>query len=193
MTFRSRETHLVELVDAAGYAIGTTTVDQAHRPPGQLHRAFSVLLVDPGGRLLLQQRAAVKSRFALRWANTCCGHPAPGEPVGTAAGRRLTEELGISAIKLQEIGVYLYQADDPDSGRVEFEYDHVLVGAWSPAGAVTADPSEVAALDWVPPDLLTSELARFPERYAPWLPGVLDVWRSSALPEDLDAWRSSAR
>ena len=51
-----------------------------------LHRAFSVLLFDDDGRTLLQQRAAVKSRFPSRWANTCCGHPGPGEPVVEAAG-----------------------------------------------------------------------------------------------------------
>nr|WP_249412386.1 hypothetical protein [Micromonospora endophytica] len=71
----SREAHLVELVDDAGHAVGETTVAAAHRPPGQLHRAFSVLLVAPDGRMLLQRRAAAKTRFPLRWANSCCGHP----------------------------------------------------------------------------------------------------------------------
>lgn len=71
----SREEHLVELVDDAGRARGQTTVAAAHQPPGRLHRAFSVLLVDPDGQVLLQRRAAVKTRFPLRWANSCCGHP----------------------------------------------------------------------------------------------------------------------
>ena len=49
------------------------------------------------GRTLLQQRAAAKTRFPLRWANACCGHPAPGEAVTVAAARRLGEELGVTA------------------------------------------------------------------------------------------------
>ncbi|GGM11357.1 isopentenyl-diphosphate Delta-isomerase [Dactylosporangium sucinum] len=174
----TREQHLVELVGTDGTAIGETTVDEAHRAPGRLHRAFSVLLVDPDGRLLLQQRAAVKTRFALRWANACCGHPGPGEAVTDAAGRRLVEELGVATVPLREVGVYLYQADDPDSGRVEFEYDHVLVGSF--AGTPEAvDPAEVAAVDWVAPDELVARMARSPEFYAPWLAGVVDAWRSS--------------
>jgi isopentenyl-diphosphate delta-isomerase len=92
----TRESHVVELVDLSGRAIGAASVADAHRAPGQLHRAFSVFLRDPGnGRVLLQQRASVKTRFPLRWANSCCGHPLPGEDVTVAAQRRLAEELGI--------------------------------------------------------------------------------------------------
>lgn len=173
----SREQHLVELVAEDGSATGTTTVEAAHRAPGQLHRAFSVLLVSPGGRLLLQQRAAEKTRFALRWANACCGHPAPGEPVAAAATRRLGEELGVTA-PLHEVGVYVYQAGDPGSGRVEFEYDHVLVGEYD--GPLRADPSEVAETEWVLPAELADRIRRSPDSYAPWLSGVLDAWRTSA-------------
>ncbi|MDT5037250.1 MAG: isopentenyl-diphosphate Delta-isomerase, partial [Micromonosporaceae bacterium] len=50
----TREETLVELVDPAGVPIGSATVGRAHAAPGQLHRAFSVLLVDAAGRLLLQ-------------------------------------------------------------------------------------------------------------------------------------------
>lgn len=125
----TRENHLVELVDDAGRTRGETTVSAAHQPPGQLHRAFSVLLVDPDGRVLLQRRASVKTRFPLRWANSCCGHPAPGESLVEAANRRLREELGAGPVELTEVGVYAYYAEDPATSRVEFEYDHVLRGS----------------------------------------------------------------
>ena len=92
-----------------------------------------MLLVDPDGRVLLQRRAAVKTRFPLRWANSCCGHPAPGEPLAEAANRRLREELGAGPVELTEVGVYVYYAEDPATGRVEFEYDHVLRGDFPPA------------------------------------------------------------
>ncbi|MFC8044793.1 NUDIX domain-containing protein [Nocardia sp. NPDC057353] len=85
----SRELLPVELVDGAGVAVGTCSVARAHRSPGLLHRAFSVLHFDRAGRVLLQQRAAVKTRSPLRWANSYCGHPAPGQSVAEAAGIRL--------------------------------------------------------------------------------------------------------
>jgi isopentenyl-diphosphate delta-isomerase len=171
----SREAHAVELVAADGSTVGVSTVDAAHRAPGLLHRAFSVVLVDAGGRLLLQQRAAVKTRFALRWANACCGHPAPGEPVTVAASRRLAEELGISSVPLTEVGVHVYAAGDPATGRVEQEYDHVLLGRFDAGTALAPDPAEVATVTWVSAADLDADLARAPSRYAPWLAGVVET------------------
>jgi isopentenyl-diphosphate delta-isomerase len=176
----TRETHLVELVDATGTAIGSATVDQVHRAPGQMHRAFSVFLRDGDGRVLLQQRAEAKTRFPLRWGNTACGHPAPGEDLVVAAQRRLAEEVGVSGVALEILGVYPYYAEDPASGRVEYEYDHVLVGD-VPADVDSApDPAEVADLQWVPMDVLTEAVAADTRTYVPWLTGVLAVLASAS-------------
>jgi isopentenyl-diphosphate delta-isomerase len=153
-----------------------STVDAAHRAPGQLHRAFSVVLVDEAGRLLLQQRAAVKTRFALRWANACCGHPRPAEPVTVAAERRLAEELGIEAVPLTEVGVHVYHAVDRTTGRVEHEYDHVLFGRVGPATLVHPDPDEVATVTWMSPGRLATELGAHADRFAPWLGGVVETF-----------------
>ena len=181
-----REAHLVELVDPAGAAIGAATVQDAHEAPGQLHRAFSVCLIDDAGRVLLQQRAAVKTRFPLRWGNTCCGHPAPGEDLTVAATRRLREEIGAGGMGLTEAGIHSYFAEDPLTGRVEREYDHVLVGRVADGTQFRPDPAEVAKLLWVGvPDLL-DRLVADPDSYAPWLTGV-----AARLNEHLAA--SSAR
>jgi isopentenyl-diphosphate delta-isomerase len=169
-----RETHLVELVDADGAAAGSLTVDEAHQAPGRLHRAFSVFLREPSGRVLLQQRSGVKTRFPLRWGNTCCGHPAPGEDVSVAAARRLVEEVGIGGVALREVGRYSYYAEDPASGRVEYEYDHVLLGDMPANRTILPDPDEVADLRWVALDDLRADLAANPRSYAPWLAGVTE-------------------
>lgn len=179
----SREALPVELVDEAGRAIGECRVDEAHRQPGRLHRAFSVLLLDAEGRLLLQQRSAAKTRFPLRWANTCCGHPAPGQAVTAAANDRLREELGIGPLPLTEIGVYRYRAEDPATGRVEVEYDHVLRGEFPAGEPLWPDPAEVAALRWVDVVQLQADVRERPEDYAPWLAGVTDTLLN-ALSED---------
>nr|GID85431.1 hypothetical protein Ade03nite_43550 [Actinoplanes derwentensis] len=147
-----------------------------------LHRAFSVFLRDPSGKVLLQQRAAVKTRFPLRWGNTCCGHPTPGEETTVSAKRRLTEELGIEPVALREVGVYVYFATDPITGRVEREYDHVLLGE-IPAGVeFQPDPGEVARLRWVAVEALLGEIDRAPEAYAPWLAGVTRQLAAASTP-----------
>ncbi|GAA1885459.1 isopentenyl-diphosphate Delta-isomerase [Asanoa iriomotensis] len=170
----SRERHLVELVDDDGLPIGSETVEVAHQRPGQLHRAFSVVLMDPAGRVLLQRRAAVKTRFPLRWANTCCGHPAPGEEVTVSANRRLKEELGAAPVSLSEVGVYVYYAEDPSTGRVEWEYDHVLLGQVTGDEDLVPDPDEVAELAWVDPQELPRSIRAEPTLYSPWLAGVIN-------------------
>jgi isopentenyl-diphosphate Delta-isomerase len=170
----SREAHLVELVDADGRPTGAATVNEAHQAPGQLHRAFSVFLRDPDGRVLLQQRAALKTRFPLRWANACCGHPQPGESLQTAATRRLTEEIGADPVELTEIGVYSYYAEDPTTGRVEYEYDHVLLGEVPTEPHLLLDPHEVADVRWVSLEELHAGLDMDLRSYAPWLPGITD-------------------
>jgi isopentenyl-diphosphate delta-isomerase len=169
------ERTVVELVDPAGAPIGVCSVAEAHTPPGRLHRAFSVLLLDGDGRVLLQRRALSKNRFAGRWANTCCSHPAPGEDLVESARRRLDEEMGlqVDAGSLSELGRFNYRAADPESGTVENEFDHVLVGRHD------ADPvpleSEVDSWRWVEPARLRAELATTPELFSPWLGGVLEV------------------
>jgi isopentenyl-diphosphate delta-isomerase len=185
----TREEHLVELVDARGRATGSTTVYAAHRAPGQLHRAFSVLLLDEAGRLLLQQRAAAKTRFPLRWANACCGHPLPGEVVTVAAGRRLGEELGPIFAPLTEVGVYVYRAGDPATGRIEHEYDHILVGRIGADAPLDPNPAEVAAVRWIAPDELRSALAADPDTYAPWLAGVIAPLESAGESVETPAGR----
>ena len=181
----SRETHLVELVGADGHAEGAMTVEEAHQAPGRLHRAFSVFLRSPDGKVLLQQRSAMKTRFPLRWANTCCGHPEPGEEVTVAAARRLVEEVGVGGIELTELGVYSYYAEDPASGRVEYEYDHVLLGDLPAGRQLLADPDEVAALRWVTVAELRAGLTDDPRSYAPWLAGVTErLLESGSNPDD---------
>lgn len=184
-----REQHLVELVDHDGRACGSCTVERAHRPPGLAHRAFSVMLTDIDGRLLLQRRAATKTRFALRWANACCGHPAPGQNVLVAAAARVPAELGLTAPALVEVGVHRYHAHDPTTRRVEHEHDHVLNGVLDPHQSAEPDPDEVADLRWLAPEELAARLTTRPEDYAPWLAGVLRVWATAAHP----TWRPSVR
>jgi isopentenyl-diphosphate delta-isomerase len=171
----SRESHLVELVDPSGAPLGSTTVAQAHTAPGLLHRAFSVLLTDSVGRVLLQQRAATKTRFANAWANTCCGHPAPGVASIPAAVARLRAELGIEAPALHERGTFIYHAHDPASGRVEHEYDHVLIGTLETPITLTLDPTEVANIQWIEAEALGPQLTKKPGYFAPWLLGVLRI------------------
>jgi isopentenyl-diphosphate delta-isomerase len=181
-----RERRFVELVDDTGAAAGACTVAEAHTAPGREHRAFSVLLYDLAGQVLVQQRATAKTRFAALWSNTCCGHPEPGQDVAEAATVRLTEELGIDpdhTPPLTNVGVHRYRAADDATGRVECEWDHVLVGVYT-GPAPAPDPVEVASIRWTDPGLLKVDLQGNPDSYTPWFPGVLQVATAAQYPRD---------
>ncbi len=160
----------VVLVDEDDNEMGTAGKADAHRGDGELHRAVSVFVFDPDGRLLLQRRAETKYHFAGLWANTCCSHPRPGEDVVAAGRRRLREEMGIT-VPLRRAGSFVYRAVDPRSGLVEHELDHVLVGAF--AGAPSLDPAEAQDWAWVDVPELRRRLAAGDGRYAPWLEPAL--------------------
>jgi isopentenyl-diphosphate delta-isomerase len=161
-------TDRVILVDARDRPVGAADKLDVHRW-GLLHRAFSVLVLNPRGELLLQRRARTKYHSGGLWSNTCCSHPSPGEETLEAAHRRLREEMGFDC-PLRPVGAVRYRLE---VGRdlLEHEYDHVLVGRW--AGAPDPDPAEVEAWVWVDPRRLRRALDREPERFTPWFPIVL--------------------
>jgi len=162
---------LVVLVDEDDNEIGLASKLDAHRT-GDLHRAFSVMLVDARGRLLLQRRAFEKYHSGGRWANTCCGHPRAGESVVDAGERRLVEEMGVSC-ELRPAGSFLYRADVGE-GLVEHELDHLLIGRFDADPVPT--PGEVVEWRWSSLEDVKRDLAAQPDAYAAWFPAALEAF-----------------
>ncbi len=162
----------VVLVNGSGDVIGSADKLAAHQAPGMLHVAFSVVVLDDDGRVLLQRRAASKHHFRGLWSNTCCSHPRPGEELVAAGERRLAEEMGFTAA-LTPVGSFTYRATDPETGLVEHEVDHVLVGRH--AAEPEPDPHEVDDWRWVDLGELIDDVAARPGRYTPWLSPVLHL------------------
>jgi isopentenyl-diphosphate Delta-isomerase len=162
---------LVELVDERGRTYDLVPKLAAHQPPGQLHRAISVFLLDASGRLLLQRRASSKYHSGGLWSNTCCSHPAPGEAPISAAARRVREELGVEPVDLAEAGTVAYGVTDPVSGLVEREWNHLFVG--HVLQDPSPDPAEVEDYASAPLD----QLARMEPgpTFTAWFPVVLQA------------------
>lgn len=163
----------VILVDEHDNPIGVGDKLPTHER-GDLHRAFSVFLINRAGEILLQQRATTKYHGGGKWANSACGHPRPGEETVAAARRRLQEEMGIEA-ELEPVFAFTYRAA-MDGGLIEHEIDHVMMGYTDETPQ--PDPTEVAGWRWLSPDAIRGELATAPDRYTPWfepaLEGLLD-------------------
>ncbi len=154
----------VVLVDNQDNELGTCPKLKAHQE-GLLHRALSVFIFNPEGKMLIHQRAHEKYHCGGMWTNACCSHPRPNERVGDAAIRRIKEEMGFSC-PLQEVFCLLYHAP-VGNNLFEHEFDHVFIGSYD-SQEVHPDPQEVAAYRWIAiPDLL-EEMSHAKERFTPW-------------------------
>lgn len=154
---------LLILVDSADRELGTAEKLDAH-VKGVLHRAFSVIVWDDQGRMLLQQRDVGKYHSGGLWTNTCCGHPRPGEPTDAAASRRLKEEMGFTCA-LTPLGTISYRAEF-DNGLIEHELVHVFRGLYD--GPVVPDPAEAQAYAWASLEDIRAAIAVAPENYSVW-------------------------
>jgi isopentenyl-diphosphate delta-isomerase len=153
------------LVDEADREVGHLDKAQCHQGRGVLHRAFSLLIFNDAGELLLQQRSAAKRLWPLYWSNSCCSHPRRAETMEAAIHRRLYEELGLRC-PLHFLFKFQYQAQF-DAAGAEQELCSVFVGRSS--GPVRIDPREILAWRWISPESLQAELAGSQaDRFTPW-------------------------
>ena len=153
----------VILVDNEDHEIGTAEKLDAHRR-GVLHRAFSVMVWDGRGRLLLQRRHIGKYHSGGLWTNSCCGHPRPGETSEEAASRRLNEEMRVIC-RLAPIGTFTYRAE-LDAGLIEHEFVHVFQGRYE--GVIAPDPLECDGYSWSTPDVIRRQIAAVPQAFSAW-------------------------
>jgi isopentenyl-diphosphate delta-isomerase len=159
----------VILVDSYDNAIGTMEKMEAHRQ-GVLHRAFSVVVFNSKGELLLQKRALTKYHSGGLWTNTCCSHPTTSEPIEQTARRRLQYEMGIDVAPAFAFK-FTYHAS-LDHGLTEHELDHVFTATFD--GSPHVNPAEVS--DWKYVDLqnLRTDMTRVPEHYTAWFKYIVD-------------------
>jgi len=153
------------LVDAADRVVGRLSKSRCHEGSGVLHRAFSLLIFNSAGDLLIQQRSASKRLWPLYWSNSCCSHPRSGEDMGTATQRRLREELGITC-PLRFLFKFQYQAQFDATGS-EHELCSVFIGTCSEP--IVVDPNEISAWRWVDPAELQYRLTSPTGiKFTPW-------------------------
>jgi isopentenyl-diphosphate delta-isomerase len=153
------------LVDAADHSVGSLSKVRCHEGRGILHRAFSLLIFNGHGELLIQQRAPSTRLWPLYWSNSCCSHPRSGETLEAATRRRLFEELGV-ACELQFLFKFEYQAQF-DADGAEHELCSVYIGRCTERVRVNND--EISAWRWISPDGLARELTTHGGgKFTPW-------------------------
>ncbi|MDP3929803.1 MAG: isopentenyl-diphosphate Delta-isomerase [Bacteroidota bacterium] len=160
---------MVILVDEHDNEIGLMEKQEAH-VKALLHRAFSVMVFNDKGEMLLQQRALSKYHSGGLWTNTCCSHPRQGETTEQAAHRRLQEEMGFDCeLKLHQ--TFIYKAPF-DNGLTEHELDHVFIGTYNQDPQI--NPEEVNDFHWISLTELDQQLRNQPEKFTVWFKMIMD-------------------
>lgn len=154
----------VILVDENDNEIGTAEKMEAHMGKVKRHRAFSILIFNDNGELMLQKRAMGKYHSRGKWTNTCCGHPRPGEDIISAGRRRLSEEMGFDC-QLKDMYQFKYQVK-LENGLSENECDHVLMGNYNQDPLINVD--EAMDWQWIKIEKLNEELKNDADKYSYW-------------------------
>jgi isopentenyl-diphosphate delta-isomerase len=160
----------VVAVDAADERQDLVGRLDAHTGEGVRHRAFTALIYDDRGRILLARRSPEKRLWDTFWDGTVASHPAPGQSQLDGTRQRLEEELGIAPDQyddLRETDVFEYKRFYHNEG-LEYEVCTVLKLTLSDT-STDPDPEEVAGLLWVSYEDLYEHPKRYRQlRLCPW-------------------------
>jgi isopentenyl-diphosphate delta-isomerase len=157
-------------VDADDTEEGLVNRLDAHTGEGIRHRAFTTLLFDEAGRVLLAQRSPDKRLWDTYWDGTVASHPRPGQSQVDAATARLEEELGITPDQYDDLVVtdrFEYKRYYYTDG-VEHEVCAVLQATLSDT-SLDPDPAEVGGILWAPYERLYDNPRWYRQlRLCPW-------------------------
>jgi len=157
----------VILVDTNDNPIGFEEKVKCHLPNGKLHRAFTALLFDEKGRLVLTRRAKDKMLWPEDWDGTVASHPREGETYTSSAERRMPEELGVSC-KMDYLMKFEYHVPYKDIGS-ENEICGTLIGVIDKSTKFKIVEDEIDQIKWVSANELLSEIKNNPKIYCPWM------------------------
>ncbi|MBS3926995.1 MAG: isopentenyl-diphosphate Delta-isomerase [Nitrosarchaeum sp.] len=157
----------VILVDENDNPIGSEEKVKCHLPNGKLHRAFTALLFDKSGRLVLTRRAKEKMLWPEDWDGTVASHPREGETYTSSAERRMPEEVGISC-KMDYLMKFEYHVPYKNIGS-ENEICGTLIGIVDESTKFKMIEGEIDEIKWISASELLSEIKNNPKIYCPWM------------------------
>jgi isopentenyl-diphosphate delta-isomerase len=151
-------------VDEKDNAIGTEEKEKCHYREPCLHRAFSILIFNSKGQMLIQKRSNKKKTWPGFWSNACCSSPQKAEEEVDSAKKRLKHELGFSC-DLKFLFKFRYKAKYNEEWS-ENEIDWVFKGSYD--GSVKPNKDEVEEFKFVDVEDLKKDAKNHPEKYSPW-------------------------
>jgi len=157
----------VILVDGDDNPIGKEEKVKCHLPNGRLHRAFTALIFNKEGKLLLTRRSDSKMLWPGEWDGTVASHPREGETYVSSAERRMPEEIGITC-QMNYVNKFEYHVPYKEIGS-ENEVCGTLLAIVDNFEESSLIKDEISAIKWITPDELKVELENNRDIYCPWM------------------------
>ena len=170
----------VILVDQNDHPIGKEEKVKCHLPNGKLHRAFTTLIFNGEGKLLLTKRSDKKMLWPSYWDGTIASHPRESETYVSSAERRMPEEIGIDC-KMNYMNKFEYHVPYKDIGS-ENEICGTLIGIVDDFDETCLIKDEISEIKWIDPDELKNELQQNMDVYCPWMVIALYFLDRSSYP-----------
>lgn len=149
---------------------GTMNRLAAHTGEGTRHRAFTCMLFDERGQILLAQRSPTKRLWDTYWDGTVASHPTADQTQEEATRERLAEELGLEPDQYHELRVtdrFEYRRHYLNEG-LEWEVCAVLKATVTDP-SFSRDPAEVGGLLWADYQDLHQNPRYYRQlRFCPW-------------------------
>ena len=148
----------VVLVDEKDNKIGLEEKVKCHLPDGKLHRAFTALLFDANGKLVITKRSSSKMLWPGDWDGTFASHPRETETYVTSAERRMPEELGIPC-KMDYLMKFEYHIPYKDIGS-ENEICGTLIGLVDNLSNLKIIENEISEVKYISANELKQDLKK---------------------------------
>lgn len=148
---------IFDVVDEADRVVRQAARSVVHAE-NLLHRAVSIFVLKPDGRLLLQLRSVSKDQYPGCYTSSASGHVDSGEDYDTAAARELREELSLD-LPIE------FLAKFPAGPETAFEFSalYQVVTDEEPV----LDLGEIASAEFLPIDQIASMIETAPEKFTP--------------------------
>ena len=185
----------VILVDGNDNPIGNEEKVKCHLPNGKLHRAFTALLFNEKGNLVLTRRAKEKMLWPNDWDGTFASHPREGETYVSSGERRMPEELGIDGT-LDYLHKFEYHVPYKDVGS-ENEVCGTMIGIIDKSTKLKEIEGEIDEIKMISAQDLRLEIKKNPKIYCPWMLIALKLLEKSEKPmlkkyaDILSTWMNS--
>jgi 16S rRNA (adenine1518-N6/adenine1519-N6)-dimethyltransferase len=164
------DTELIQIVDEQDNPVKGDTRISAWSE-GLFHRIVYIMVEDAEGKILLQKRGKNISTFPNCWDIAAAGHVDFGENYEEAAWRELAEELGVTGLKLEQVGKYRSSDVFEDRKLNRFNMVYRVVVPHDTTFRLQA--SEVAGIEWFEVQAVKDMVQINPKEVTNGLKGVM--------------------